>query len=552
MRPVFTGPTPPELALLATIVLLGVAVLAFSWANGRRSNRRSRAARFASRGDLAELHVGGAQPGRVTLGTHRGRMVAAQQRASVLALGPSQSGKTTGLVVPALLEWAGPALSTSVKSDVVHDTLAARTGRGEVYVFDPTGCTQLPHTPWSPVAAASSWEGARRTAARLLGVGEQGAARSADESFWRPAGARYLAPLLLAAAHGELSMREVLSWVATVNEQEPGELLADCPDPGAEPALEALQSVWEADMRFRSSLLQTVATALDAWQEPAITAATMGESRIGAEWLLDGANTLYLISPAEEQRRLRGLFTALVADITASAFRRSAQSGGPIDPPLLLALDEAANIAPLPNLDEIASTGPGQGVQLLTVLQNVSQATDRWGRDRAETIIANHRARIVCSGVGDRATLDYLRHTLGEEEVKRYSTSRQGPLRNGSKTTSSDYRPLAAPHRVRQMQSTQALLVYGRLPPAWLELRAWYRDPALRAIAAGKPAPDRRPWGCGGVSFLALIFHHRGTRRAPRAAPAQSSPRAASSLTALRRWMGLRTTHHRPTKEGSE
>jgi type IV secretion system protein VirD4 len=515
MRPVFTGPTPPELALLATIVLLGVTALLFSWANGRRSGRRSRAARFASRRDLAELHVRSPQPGRVTLGTHRGRMVAAQQRASVLALGPSQSGKTTGLVVPALLEWAGPALSTSVKSDVVHDTLAARANRGEVHVFDPTGCTQLPHTPWSPVAAARSWEGARRTAARLLGVGEQGTARSADESFWRPAGARYLAPLLLAAAEGELSMREVLSWVATVNEQEPGELLADCPDPGAQPALEALQSVWDADVRFRSSLLQTVATALDAWQEPAITAATMGESRIDADWLLDGENTLYLISPADEQRRLRGLFVALVADVTAGAFRRSTQTGKPIDPPLLLALDEAANIAPLPNLDEIASTGPGQGVQLLTVLQNVSQATDRWGRDRAETIIANHRARLVCSGVGDRATLDYLRHTLGEEDVKRYSTSRQGPLRAGSKTTSSDYRPLAAPHRVRQMDTTQALLVYGRLPPAWLALRAWYANPALRAIAAGDRLPARGSVGRLPCPIFAAVRRRWGRRQSP-------------------------------------
>jgi hypothetical protein len=43
------------------------------------------------------------------------------------------------------------------------------------------------------------------------------------------------------------------------------------------------------------------------------------------------------------------LFAALVADISAGAFARSAQNGKPIDPALLLALDEAANIAPLPS-----------------------------------------------------------------------------------------------------------------------------------------------------------------------------------------------------------
>jgi type IV secretion system protein VirD4 len=490
---VFTGVPRLELLLLGVIALLAATALLAGWV--RRRSPGSRAARFAARGELAQLRVHGTRPGRVTLGVHHRGLIAAEPRASVLVIGPSQAGKTTGLVVPALLEWDGPVLSTSIKSDVVHDTHAARAARGEVRVFDPTGATHLPHTPWSPLVAAGSWEAARRTAARLLGVGEHAAARSADESFWRPAGARYLAPLLLAAAHGQLSMREVLSWIATVNEQEPTQLLESCPSRGAQPALDALRSVWDADPRFRSSLLQTVATALDPWQEPAIVAATISDSPITAGWLLHGPNTLYLVSPADDQRRLRGLFTALVADITAGAFAQSARLGKPITPALLLALDEAANITPLPNLDEIASTGPGQGVQLLTVLQNISQAADRWGSDRAETIIANHRARVFCSGIGDRATLDYLRQTLGDEEITRYSTHRHGALAPGSRTVSSDFRALAAPNRIRQQNPDSALLIYGRLAPAWLRLRLWYSNPHLTALAACKPTPDHSSHG---------------------------------------------------------
>jgi type IV secretion system protein VirD4 len=228
--------------------------------------------------------------------------------------------------------------------------------------------------------------------------------------------------------------------------------------------------------------MQTVATGLDAWQEPLIAKATAGENQISAKRLLDSHNTLYLIAPAHEQRRLRGLFTALVADVTAAAFERSASTGQPIDPPLLLALDEVANIAPLANLDEIASTGPGQGVQLLTVVQNISQAADRWGRDRAETIIANHRARLFCSGIGDRATLEYLTHTLGEEEISRIATHRENALATGSRTYSTEFRSLAAPHRIRQADTNTALLVYGRLAPAWVALRPWYADEQLRQL----------------------------------------------------------------------
>lgn len=453
----------------------------------------SRGARFASRRELAPLRVSRPQPGRVILGTHRRALITAQQRASVLVVGPSQSGKTSGLVVPALLQWSGAALCTSVKSDVVSDTYVGRERVGEVRVFDPTGVTYLPHAPWSPIGSARNWEGARRTAARLLGVGEHGGGGSADEAFWRPAGARYLAPLLLAAAHGrDLTMCDVLAWVATSEEAEPYELLRASVAAGARTALEALHSVWGADERFRSNLAQTVATSLDPWSEPLIAAATVGDSQISCEWLLGANNTLYLVSPAEDQRRLRGLFCALVADVLAGAFERAAHDGTPLQPALLLCLDEAANIAPLPNLDEIASTGPGQGVQLLTVLQNVSQAQDRWGQERAQTIIANHRARVFCSGIGDQATLEHLRTTLGEAQVARVSRQRAGLMASGTVSVSEERQPLAPPHVVRQLKDDHALLVYGRLPAAWIGLRPWYRNRALRALAAGQPLPPAR------------------------------------------------------------
>jgi type IV secretion system protein VirD4 len=471
------------------------------------------AARWASHDELADLHVRGPQAGRITLGEHQGKLVAAERRVSVLGVGPAQSGKSTGLIVPAILEWQGPVLSTSIKADVVHDTQAARARVGEVFIFDPTASTGLQHTAWSPIAAAHTWEGARRTAANLLGVGDQSAGRSADETFWKPAGARFLAPLLLAAAHGQLTMADVLRWIAALEEDQPTELLKRNAGPGALAGLEALRSVWKADPRFRSNLTQTISTSLDAWHEPAIAAATAGENQISPGRLLAGANTLYLVAPAHEQRRLRGLFAALVADIAAGAFERSAQTGRPIDPPLLLALDEAANIAPLPNLDEIASSGPGQGVQLLTILQNISQATDRWGKDRAETIIANHRARLFCSGIGDRATLDYVRQTLGDEEIDRISTHRQSPLATGSRTYSSEFRAIAAPHRVRQADTNTALLIYGRLQPAWVNLRPWYANRELRQLVSGDSPAAVNAGPAASVARRIILAVTRAARR---------------------------------------
>ncbi len=48
----------------------------------------------------------------------------------MIVVAPTQSHKTTGLAIPAPLEWEGPVLATSVKTDLLLDTLANRESRG--------------------------------------------------------------------------------------------------------------------------------------------------------------------------------------------------------------------------------------------------------------------------------------------------------------------------------------------------------------------------------------------------------------------------------------
>ena len=58
---------------------------------------------------------------------------------AVLLLGPPRSGKTSGVIIPALLAHTGPVVSTSTKPDVWRATRGVRSRDGRVWVFDPTG-----------------------------------------------------------------------------------------------------------------------------------------------------------------------------------------------------------------------------------------------------------------------------------------------------------------------------------------------------------------------------------------------------------------------------
>ena len=172
-------------------------------------------ARWATRRDVRTLIVDAPGGGRLTLGTTHRRLVAAERGHSVLVVGPTQSRKTTGFAVPAILEWEGPVVAASVKSDLVRHTVSWRRRQGQVWVYDPSASTGLRSSSWSPLRTSVTWEGARRTAASLTDVARSTPGALADGEFWYTTAAKLLAPLLLAAATTGRTMADVVRWVDT-------------------------------------------------------------------------------------------------------------------------------------------------------------------------------------------------------------------------------------------------------------------------------------------------------------------------------------------------
>ena len=442
----------------------------------------ARGARWATTRHLRPLLRRQPAPRRVTLGRRGRKLVCCEPLHSTLVIGPTQAGKTTGLAIPAILEWDGPVLATSVKTDLLRDTIDVRADMGNVRLFDPAGTTGLPSSSWTPLGGCTSWAGARRTAGWLAEGASSSKRGLTDGDFWYAAAAKLLAPLLFAAARSKRTMAHVVTWVDTQEEVRVQEALARTRE---RDAINAFEASIGRDERQRSSIYTTAETILEAYADPDVLAKSR-TAGIRPDELLDGGrHTLYVSATVREQRRLRPVLVALIQSIIEEAYRRSAASGRPLDPPLLVVLDEAANIAPLPDLDVLASTGAGHGVQLVTVLQDLAQAHDRWGRDRADTIVNNHRARVIAGGTADQRTLEYVSRMLGDTEVRRESSTIGEPGRR-STTVSSGFRPLAPSNTVREAESGAALLLYGGLPPAWIRFRPWFRDRALARMVRGR------------------------------------------------------------------
>jgi type IV secretion system protein VirD4 len=433
-----------------------------------------------------ELYVRAPTPWRVTLGRVNGRLVAAEPLQSVIALGPTQSQKTSGLVIPAILEWDGPVLAACVKPDLISSTIGRRSQKGEVFLYDPAGATGLQANTWTPLSRCDRWEGAYRMALSLVDANRLTTRGDRDAEGTASDTTDLLAAMLLAAAVGGRSMSDVLRWG---QRQDRDDISAGIDVANAPAARDVFESIWRLPEETRSRVYAQVPRVIAAYTDPAVKEASVG-TQFTAERLLDGpGNTAYVSLPAHEQRRLGPLTMALVQDVIELAFERSRGRGAPIDPALLVVLDDAASSAPLPQLDLYAASAGGYGVQLVTAFRHLSQMRARYD-DRAETVFSNHRAKVVLSGITDSETLVLLSHLLGDETIRQLSApaALAKAAKEGGEEASRAARSAA---RTRGASPAEALgwispghgvLLYGHIPPAPITLRPWFRDRELQAM----------------------------------------------------------------------
>lgn len=524
---------------LAASAVIAMAVVAVRWL-GRSNlgtvkrqplgvNARSR---FAKRRDLQRLLVSRPMPGRFVVARFGRHLVATEtppaltqarsrwvdrrrsrhgDRGAVALVGPSRCGKTTAAVA-GILEWDGPAVLSSVKADLLATTHGWRSMLGEVRVYDPTSSTTSngASAMWSPLQHAGTVVGAQRAARALCDAAPRGGVEGGMD-FWLAQAEILLSGLLFVAHHAHRDMDAVCEWVLTQDrpsELGPGEVRAALDalyrsnnaavERGAVEVTKGLVSVWEMEERTRSSIYATTQTVVWPWTDPGVAAsarAPRSRSRRGHDgtavdlsWLLSRSNTVYLCSPIEDQRRLAPAFGGLLNDLINQAYRHVAATGQPLDPPLLVVIDEAGN-TPLRSLPEYASTLAGIGVLLVTIWQSLAQLEVAYGK-AADTILTNHLTKLFYAGLSDPASLRYVDQILGEAEVDTRSHSAAERIHGGSDQYSTIRVPLAPAHVLRQMRPGDALLLHGTLPPAHVRTRPFYRNPHL-AKRSAMPVGDR-------------------------------------------------------------
>lgn len=413
------------------------------------------------------------------IGTSRGHEIWASVEDSILVLGPPRSGKGLHLVINAILDAPGAVVTTSTRPDNISATIDARRERGPVAVFDPQHLATELRLPdglrWSPIRGCEDPLTAMIRAGGL--ASSTGLTSGGVESggFWEGKTRAALQALLHAAAIEGLTTRTLFEWsLSPAAASDAVAILAS----NAGAALgwgDSLESMINSDPRTRDSIWMAVSQALSCLADPRVLDAVSpapGEAFDPTEFLTNNG-TLYLLATGAGAGASWSLVAALIEDLTETARHLAAASlCARLDPPLLLALDEIGNLAPLPSLPVLMAEGGGTGITTMPVLQSLSQARNRWGEHAASAIWDASIVKVILGGASASKDLHELSLLIGERDELTDSISVGD---HGSRSLQRSIRRIAIlpPERIRALPFGTGLVLLRSAPPIVTRLRPW-------------------------------------------------------------------------------
>jgi hypothetical protein len=359
-----------------------------------------------------------------------------------------------------------------------------------VYVFNPQGIGAVPSTfGWDPVPGCEEPAVAIRRADDFTTAVDQ---KGVEGGGWfgKRAGA-YMRALFCAAALDGRDLRAVASWALGFEITEAQEILRQH---GRDQWAQELGQLRGEARRTVETIQMTMAAALGFINDPRLLECVLPADGYGLDipGFLRERGTVYLVGRMQgEDAPLAPLFAALAGEIHyQGVLLASMQPGGRLDPPLLMALDEATQICPCPIPTWLADSG-GQGITIATVCHGEAQLAARWGEHGKQTILDTSGVKIFMPGITATSTLETASRLAGDTA---YTERGQEHFTR---------HPILTDAMVRQMPAGYALVLRGGLSPVicrvpvawrnWRYLLARLRGRHIATVHAAPPVLGTEP-----------------------------------------------------------
>lgn len=428
-------------------------------------------------GELAGEQIGLVLGDVLLPGDRTGATLFSSWEDTVVAFMAPRSGKTTTQSIPHVLSAPGAVIATSNKADLwsaISTVRAEKTG-GRIWLFDPQHITyQLQQWWWNPLHGLATVEDAHRLAGHFVLTVDDGQ----KKDLWGPAAQDLLCALFLAAATSGRSLHHVAQWLDEPAVPTPIELLAKA---GFQLMASSLKGTQNGAVETRDGIYQTARTAAKALRDQEILAWVTPHADLPTfvpDAFATSRDTLYLLS--KSLSAAAPLIAALTDTAMRAAERRAEQAGGRLDPPLVVALDEAANICRIADLPQLYSHLGSRGIVPVTILQSYEQGITVWGEPGMAALWGAATRKIIGAGIDSPRLTRDLATLIGQHDVPvRSITYNEG---RASEQISLRRQEILEAADIRALPTGTALLLATGTKPALVRLRPWYQGPHAAPI----------------------------------------------------------------------
>jgi len=405
--------------------------------------------------------------------------------ATVMA-GP-RVGKTTSFVIPDILAAPGAVLTTSNKSDVVAATRGYRATVGDVWVFDPQSIVgERPTWWWNPLSYVTDEIKALRLADMFEAASHDPEAKV--DPYFNPQGRDLLAYMLLAAAVASQPLTQVYTWLTDPSDETAATYLDDH---GYAMHAAAVRGVITKPHEERGGIYgnaqQMASFMLNreamAWVTPTADA---DRRQFDPHAFVRSSDTLYSLSK-EGQGSAGGLVAALAATICeAGEDLAKTTASGRLDVPVLVVLDEAANVCRWAELPNLYSHYGSRGILISTFLQSWSQGVAVWGLSGMKKLWSAANIKVYAGGVDEVDFLTDLSKAIGDYTNNRPSVSYG---KNGRSVSRQDQSELILDVAdLRSMPRGRAIVLASGTRAALMRTVPWMNGPHAEAVKSAAAA----------------------------------------------------------------
>nr|WP_197982467.1 TraM recognition domain-containing protein [Frigoribacterium sp. CFBP 13707] len=449
-------------------------------------------------------------PGRpgVPLGKdmRSGKMLYASWEDVTIGIAGPRVGKTTSLVVPAILAAPGALLTTSNKPDTVETTRKMRDQVGTTWVFDPQQLVdEEPTWWWNPLSYVTD----DTTAARLAGHFAAGSREAGDkgDAFFDPAGKDLLAGMLLAASLDQRPITDVFGWLTDPDNREMVSILrkggfgliADDVESASRTSPKQRDGVYGTARKMAACLKNS---SIGRWVTPlGRNMADDMRPQFNPDEFVRGTDTLYSLSK-EGEGTAAPLVTALtVAVVEAGERLAKTQPGGRLTTPLLCILDEAANVCRWKDLPDLYSHYGSRGIPIMSIFQSWSQGVDVFTLAGMRKLFSAANEVVYLGGVKETEWLRELSELIGDYDHEAVSYSMNKGVR--STNVNNNRRRILDISELAELPRGRAILLASGLRTSMVKTAPWYESPNADKIHASIAAHEATARVAGSTTAVA-------------------------------------------------